>query len=152
MIQREPAVTTGTLDADTASHEDALDIAVVTDHGVTSPPPRVPRAVRVVVVLVIVGVIGGVVINRVQAAREADLFVACQDNYNRFMDLGEEARTALAANERERAEDRLRAIISEARRFPVCYEDDEAQELLRRVESGLRSGDLYAPPEPVGIA
>ena len=105
-----------------------------------------------VVLVVVVGVIAGLVVNRMQAAREADLLVACQDNYDRFLDLGAEARAALAADERERAEDRLRALLSEARRFPVCYEDDEAQELLRRVRSGLRSGELFAPPEPVGIA
>ena len=90
--------------------------------------------------------------DRLKERYEDRLFSACQDNYSRFLDLGEQARAALAERTTDEAREHLMALLAEARKHSGCYQDDGAQRIIRRVEAGLRTGKLVAPPEPRGIA
>lgn len=118
------------------------------DHGVRprlEPIPRWARALILSLLLIVAAVIAD---DRLEDRHEARLIVACQDNYDRYHELGKQARAALDDGDTSAADTALRAVVAELRRHSPCYEDDFSQGVLRRVEEGLRTGRLVAPPEP----
>ena len=126
------------------------------EHGIARNPPPVPRLLQILAAVLVLGAALAVVFLRMDAARDAtrdaEIFVACQDNYERFRSFGEQARTSSAGGGEEAVKRPPRHLLAEVRRFPVCYEDDDrAMEIVRRVQQGLRTGPLFVPPEPLGV-
>jgi hypothetical protein len=120
----------------------------MSEHGVRPRFEPVPRWARALILSLLLVLAAVVAYDRIEQRHGDRLLAACQDNYDRFHGLGEQARAALADGERDEAEKVLRAVVAELRKHSVCYEDDFSQGVLQRVQEGLRTGRLVAPPEP----